>query len=156
MGPGGVVGGARPAHHPVAHGEGDQGDEEHSHRLAPDVGGGGGGGPAPLVGGGVPQLQGREGVAGLVERGREDEDHEPGEALDQQLGIHARLRYLFSRVSMMAFVPTSMNGGTMTVRPVSILAGLYEALAVAPFMLGSVSTISRVTVFGSSMPTARS
>src|SRR5262249_53380162 len=68
-------------------------------------------------------------------------------------GSHARLRYLFSRVSIRIFVPISMKGGTWTTRPVSIFAGLYDALAVAPFKLGSVSTTSSVTVFGSSMPT---
>ena len=38
--------------------------------------------------------------------------------------LYARDRYLFSRVSMMIFTPGSMNGGTWTIRPVSILAGL--------------------------------
>lgn len=38
--------------------------------------------------------------------------------------LYARDRYLFSRVSMMILTPGSMNGGTLTTRPVSIFAGL--------------------------------
>ena len=42
------------------------------------------------------------------------------------------------------------------VRPVSVLAGLNDPVAVAPFRLGSVSVIVRTTLGGSCRPIGRS
>ena len=49
--------------------------------------------------------------------------------------------------------PSLTNGGTWMTRPVSSVAGLTCALAVAPLMPGTVSLTTRSTVGGSSMPT---
>jgi hypothetical protein len=45
--------------------------------------------------------------------------------------------------------PVLTNGGTLTTRPVSSVAGLTCALAVAPLMPGAVSVTFRSTVTGS-------
>ena len=50
------------------------------------------------------------------------------------------------RVSTTTVSPLLMNGGTVTLAPVSRIAGLYCAAAVAPFTDGSVSTTSSSTV----------
>src|SRR6059058_3430750 len=49
--------------------------------------------------------------------------------------------------------PSFTNGGTWMTRPVSSVAGLTCALAVAPLIPGTVSLTTRSTVCGSSMPT---
>ena len=56
-------------------------------------------------------------------------------------------------MSILIRIPASMNCGTITCSPVSSVAGLYDAEAVAPFIPGWVSMTFRVTVLGSSMPT---
>src|SRR5262249_58800453 len=65
-----------------------------------------------------------------------------------QLG---RLRYSPVRVSIRSTSPMLMNGGTVIFSPVSVIAGLYWAAAVAPFTDGSVWTTFCSTVGGSSM-----
>src|SRR5215472_11528056 len=67
---------------------------------------------------------------------------------------HALERYVPSAVSTLIFSPSLMKGGTCTTNPVSVLAGLVTLEAVALFRPGSVSTTVRITVCGSSMPTA--
>src|SRR5262245_27433498 len=62
-----------------------------------------------------------------------------------------RPRYSPVRVSTDTFSPMPTKGGTWIFRPVSSVAGLYWAAAVAPFRAGSVSVTVRVTVAGSSM-----
>jgi error-prone DNA polymerase len=52
--------------------------------------------------------------------------------------------------------PEEMNAGTLTMRPVSIFAGLPTFETEAPLMAGSVSITVMSTVWGSSMPTGRS
>src|SRR5262245_25689634 len=64
--------------------------------------------------------------------------------------LPARLRYSPLRVSTATISPMPMNGGTLIFRPVSNVAGLVCAAAVAPFTLGSVSTTFNSTVAGSS------
>ena len=51
-------------------------------------------------------------------------------------------------------VPGWICGGTMVRAPFDSLAGLYDEEAVAPFMPGSVSVISRVTRGGNWIATA--
>src|SRR5574341_879560 len=63
-----------------------------------------------------------------------------------------RSRYEPSVGSTLTLSPICTNGGTCTVTPVSSFAGLYEALAVAPFIDGSVSTTSKSTLDGGLMP----
>src|SRR5688500_7071242 len=46
------------------------------------------------------------------------------------------------------FSPVLMNSGTLTVTPFSRVAGLVDAVFVAVFMTGAVSTTSSVSVFG--------
>src|SRR5438045_3617986 len=58
----------------------------------------------------------------------------------------ALLRYSPVRVSTWIISPIATKGGTVTLRPVSQIAGLYCAAAVAPFTDGSVSTTLRSTV----------
>jgi len=95
--PGGVVRGARPAHHPAAGEEGDQRDRHHPNRLPPDVGQRIEGHLAAVVGGGIAEPVGSEGVRRLVQGGGEEEDQEPGEAKPQRreremgFGRHAPL-----------------------------------------------------------------
>lgn len=92
VGPVRIVGGARPTDDAAALGEDEVEDGHHHHPpgLATDVRHGVEGDLATLVGGGVSELQGGEGVAGLMERGRKDEDHEQDETFDEDLGAHAR------------------------------------------------------------------
>ena len=47
------------------------------------------------------------------------------------------------------FSPVLMNSGTFTVTPFSSVAGFVDAVLVAVFMTGAVSTTSSVSVFGS-------
>ena len=58
-------------------------------------------------------------------------------------------------VSTLIFSPLLMNGGTWTVIPVSIFAGLNVLVAVAFLMPGSVSTTVSTTEGGISTPIAR-
>src|ERR1700684_510972 len=82
------------------------------------------------------------------------DDNQPG--CNQQLGrpLYARDKYAPSDVSTLIFSPSLINGGTCTTSPVSVLAGLVTLEAVALFRPGSVSMTVRITVCGSSMPTA--
>ena len=59
-------------------------------------------------------------------------------------------RSMYSPVSVLTliFSPSPTNWGTITVSPVSVLAGLNEPVAVAPFRLGSVSTMVSTTLGG--------
>src|SRR6185503_6692296 len=67
----------------------------------------------------------------------------------------ARSMYVPSAVSTLMRSPLLMNGGTCTVMPVSIFAGLNVLVAVAFLMPGSVSTTVRITEGGISTPMAR-
>src|SRR5882672_1180221 len=67
---------------------------------------------------------------------------------------YARDKYAPSDVSTRIFSPSLMNGGTCTMSPVSVFAGLVTLEAVALFSPGSVSTTVSSTVCGRSMPTA--
>src|SRR5438552_14896444 len=67
----------------------------------------------------------------------------------------ARSMYVPSLVSTLIFSPLLMNGGTWTVIPVSIFAGLKVLVAVAFLMPGSVSTTVSTTEGGISTPIAR-
>src|SRR5436309_13619916 len=49
--------------------------------------------------------------------------------------------------------PVPMNSGTFTVAPFSSFAGFCDAVFVAVFMTGDVSTTSSVSEFGKRMPT---
>src|ERR671916_1158861 len=51
--------------------------------------------------------------------------------------------------------PVPMNSGTFTVTPFSSLAGFDDAVFVAVFITGAVSTISSTSELGSRMPTGR-
>src|SRR5271157_2510886 len=66
----------------------------------------------------------------------------------------ARDRYVPSAVSTLIFSPSLMNGGTCTMRPVSVFAGLVTLDAVALFRPGSTSVTVKTTVCGNSIPTA--
>ena len=82
-----VVGRARPTDHPVPPRQERQ-DRHHHHadRRAQDVRQRVERDLAAVVRGGVAHAQRGEGVTGLVQRGREHEDHEPGEEQGEQLG----------------------------------------------------------------------
>src|ERR671914_202794 len=51
--------------------------------------------------------------------------------------------------------PVPMNSGTFTVTPFSNFAGFDDAVFVAVFITGAVSTISSTSELGSRMPTGR-
>ena len=60
------------------------------------------------------------------------------------------------RAALVEFrAPVAMNSGTFTVTPFASFAGLLEAVLVAVFMTGAVSTISCTTYCGRSMPIGR-
>ena len=59
---------------------------------------------------------------------------------------YARDRYAPSEVSTLIFSPSLMNGGTWTIKPVSVLAGFVTLEAVALFRPGSVSITVSSTV----------
>src|SRR5205814_7294072 len=88
-------------------------------------------------------------------------DRQPGRAPDRDANReilkidYARSMYLPSAVSILIFSPLLMKGGTCTVMPVSILAGLKELVAVEFLIPGSVSSTVRTTEGGSSTPMAR-
>jgi hypothetical protein len=63
--------------------------------------------------------------------------------------------YLPSAVSILIFSPMLMKGGTCTVMPVSIFAGLKLLVAVEFLMPGSVSSTVRTTEGGRSRPMGR-
>src|SRR5439155_25657857 len=67
----------------------------------------------------------------------------------------ARSMYRLSLGSTMISSPSVTNGGTRTTTPFSSVAGLYDADAVAPRIIGCVSAILALTVFGSSTPSGR-
>src|SRR2546430_2623135 len=64
----------------------------------------------------------------------------------------ARSIYRLSVGSTMISSPSVTNGGTCTTTPFSSVAGLYDADAVEPFTIGSVSAIFALIGFGNSMP----
>src|SRR6516162_4390449 len=71
--------------------------------------------------------------------------------LDRKGGYYlARLRYSPVRVSTATISPMLTNGGTVILRPVSSVAGLNWAAAVAPLTDGSVSLTWSSTVAGRS------
>src|SRR3954451_392797 len=82
---------------------------------------------------------------------------EPHTALAERFGTAARSytrsRYVPVRVSTRIVSPWFTNSGTLTTRPVSVLAGLVPPLAVSPRKPGSVSTISSSTLIGGSTST---
>src|SRR5262249_5285497 len=89
-------------------------------------------------------------------------EHAAGDDLDPPVlgclpdDVHrTQTRPWYSPVSVLMRIlsPSLTNGGTWTTRPVSSVAGLTWALAVAPLMPGTVSLTTRSTVGGSSMPT---
>src|SRR5678816_4442023 len=74
--------------------------------------------------------------------------------LDQWLPVATRCYFARSMYSPVVgftrtFSPTLMNSGTFTVTPLSSFAGFVDAVFVAVFMTGAVSTTSSVSVFGS-------
>src|SRR2546425_5108031 len=69
---------------------------------------------------------------------------------------YARSMYAPSLVLTLIFSPELTKGGTWTISPVSVLAGLNEVVTVAFLMLGSVSVTVSTTEGGSSTPIGRS
>src|SRR5438067_541953 len=59
----------------------------------------------------------------------------------------ARLRYCSVRVSICTTSPILMNGGTVILWPVSRVAGLYWACAVAPFLDDAAHAPEEVHIF---------
>src|SRR5262249_40443966 len=92
-------------------------------------------------------------------------EHRAGDDLDPAViarmavstvgGFRHYARDWYSPVSVLTRIlsPSLTNGGTCTTSPVSSVAGLTCALAVAPLMPGTVDVTTRSTVGGSSMPT---
>src|SRR5208283_4595980 len=70
------------------------------------------------------------------------------------INSYARDKYVPSAVSTLIFSPSLMNGGTCTMSPVSVFAGLVTLDAVALFRPGSTSVTVSTTVCGNSIPTA--
>lgn len=60
----------------------------------------------------------------------------------------ARFKYVPSAVLISSSSSTSTKSGTLTTRPVSIVAGLPEPVTVAPLIEGCVSTTRNTTVVG--------
>src|SRR5947209_17976938 len=85
--------------------------------------------------------------ARMTERGRHTGDRRRGAG---PAPYFARLRYSPVRVSTATISPMLTNGGTVILRPVSSVAGLYCAAAVAPLTDGSVSVTFSSTVAGRS------
>ena len=77
----------------------------------------------------------------------------PAASRRKRAASYARDRYSPVSVLIRTLSPWLTNGGTCTTSPVSSVAGLSCALAVAPLMAGVVSTTVRSTVCGSSIPT---
>src|SRR5258708_7364632 len=65
---------------------------------------------------------------------------------------YTRSMYAPSSVLTLIFSPELTKGGTWTIRPVSVFAGLNEVVTVAFLMLGSVSVTVSTTEGGSSTP----
>src|SRR5262249_56670110 len=87
-------------------------------------------------------------------------EHAAGDDFDPAvLGLLAddlhQARDWYSPVSVFTrtLSPSLTNGGTWMTRPVSSVAGLTWALAVAPLIPGTVCLTMRSTVCGSSIPT---
>src|SRR5262249_35469394 len=74
------------------------------------------------------------------------------------LGVFHQTRERYSPVSVLTRImsPLLMKDGTVTTRPVSRVAGLTCADAVAPLMPGTVSATFRSTVVGRWIPTGSS
>jgi hypothetical protein len=65
---------------------------------------------------------------------------------------YARSIYAPSSVLTLIFSPELTNGGTWTMRPVSVFAGLKDVVTVAFLIYGSVSVTVSTTEGGSSRP----
>src|ERR687894_163653 len=97
----------------------------------------------------------------MVAGSRRTEDHEfnqdgPGhQPAAEAAQPFARSRYSpvvgFTRTRS----PVPMNSGTFTVTPFSSFAGFADAVLVAVFITGAVSTISSTSELGSRIPTGR-
>src|SRR6267142_7023623 len=67
-------------------------------------------------------------------------------------GRYTRSIYAPSSVLILIFSPVLTKGGTWTMRPVSVFAGLKEVVTVAFLISGSVSVTVSTTEGGSSTP----
>ena len=84
LGPFRVIGRAGPPNHPAAQQVGNDGNDDHSHRLALDVGYGIQGDLAATLGGVIAQFQARESMAGFMHGGGEQKRQVPGRAIKKQ------------------------------------------------------------------------
>ena len=81
------------------------------------------------------------------ERSQQQQDARRSHSVTQ---VQARSRYVPSEVLTRMRSPSLMNGGTCTISPVSIFAGLVTFETVEPFRPGSVSTTVKSTLAGNS------